>query len=197
MENNKIELKNLIMVILAVALAFLLKLKYIDGKESFSVFSPKENNLKAIANANKAIHETPTEEQPMPENENHNENNEEVFKVVEEAPRFPGCEDKVSNDEKKRCADLKMLEYLYKNIKYPLAAKERGIQGRVVVTFVVEKDGSISDVKVVRDIGAGCGEEAIRVVNSMDELAGKWIPGKMNGNAARVQFNLPVSFRLN
>ena len=90
-----------------------------------------------------------------------------------------------------------MLEYLYKNIKYPLAAKERGIQGRVVVTFVVEKDGSISDVKVVRDIGAGCGEEAIRVVNSMDELAGKWIPGKMNGNAARVQFNLPVSFRLN
>lgn len=197
MENNKIDLKNIIMVGLAVALAFLLKLKYIDGKENISFFSPKDNSIKEITDANNSVQETHKEEQPVAKSESSNENNEEVLKVAEEAPRFPGCEDQGSIEAKKKCADIKMLEYLYKNIRYPAEAKEKGVQGRVVVSFVVEKDGSISNVKVVRDIGAGCGEESIRVVNSMDELAGKWIPGKMKGNPVRVQFNLPVSFRLN
>lgn len=122
---------------------------------------------------------------------------DEIFKVVEEAPRFPGCEDKGSNDEKKKCADEKMLQYLYKNIKYPNIAKENGVQGRVVVTFVVEKDGRITDAKVVRDIGGGCGEEALRVVNSMNEMGERWKPGRQRGNPVRVQFNLPVAFKLN
>lgn len=118
---------------------------------------------------------------------------EEIFKVVEEMPRFPGCEnEKGDNKAKKECADKKMLEYIYKNIKYPAIARENGIEGTVVVTFVVEKDGSITDAKIVRDISGGCGEEAMRIVNMMP----KWNPGKQRGNPVRVQFNLPVRFKL-
>ncbi|MBL0111112.1 MAG: energy transducer TonB [Saprospiraceae bacterium] len=110
---------------------------------------------------------------------------------------FSGMRRQGSMDEKKKCADEKMLQYLYKNIKYPNIAKENGVQGRCVVTFVVEKDGRITDAKVVRDIGGGCGEEALRVVNSMNEMGERWKPGKQRGNAVRVQFNLPVTFKLN
>jgi len=121
---------------------------------------------------------------------------EEIFKVVEQMPRFPGCEDESSNEEKQACAQKKLLEYIYKNVKYPAIARENGIQGRVVVQFVVEKDGSITDVNVVRDIGAGCGEEADRVVQSMNNMPQKWTPGKQRGKPVRVQFTLPVSFKL-
>ena len=122
---------------------------------------------------------------------------EEIFKVVEQMPRFPGCEDiGGSNQEKYDCAQKEMLNYIYKNVKYPAIARENGIQGRVVVQFVVEKDGTITDARVVRDIGAGCGEEALRVVNSMNSMPQKWTPGKQRGKAVRVQFTLPVSFKL-
>ncbi|MCB9285535.1 MAG: energy transducer TonB [Lewinellaceae bacterium] len=117
---------------------------------------------------------------------------EEIFKVVEDMPRFPGCEDQSNKDERKKCAETKMLEYIYKNIKYPAIARENGVEGTVVITFVVEKDGSITDARVARDIGAQCGQEALRVVEEMP----KWVPGKQRGRAVRVQFNLPVKFRL-
>ena len=107
-------------------------------------------------------------------------------------PRFPGCEDESSKDERKNCATEKMLQFIYKNIKYPAIARENGVEGTVVVTFVVEKDGSITDAQVVRDIGAQCGQEALRVVNMMP----KWVPGKQRGRSVRVQFNLPVKFKL-
>ncbi|MCB0663205.1 MAG: energy transducer TonB [Saprospiraceae bacterium] len=117
----------------------------------------------------------------------------EIFKVVEEMPRFVGCEDLAGDaKEKKACADRKMLEFIYKNIKYPKIARENGVEGMVVVRFVVEPDGSISNPEIVRDIGAGCGDEALRIVNMMPE----WIPGKQRGTKVRVQFNLPVRFDL-
>ncbi len=103
----------------------------------------------------------------------------EIFTVVEESPGFPG-------------GDEKLYEFLAKNMKYPQMARESGIQGVVYVTFVVEPDGSISNVRVLRDIGGGCGEEAIRVVKAMP----RWTPGKQRGKAVRVQFNLPVKFTL-
>lgn len=103
----------------------------------------------------------------------------EIFTVVEESPAFPG-------------GDEKLYEFLAKNMKYPQMARESGIQGIVYVTFVVEPDGSISNVRVLRDIGGGCGEEAIRVVKAMP----RWTPGKQRGKAVRVQFNLPVKFTL-
>jgi periplasmic protein TonB len=103
----------------------------------------------------------------------------EIFTVVEEQPGYPG-------------GDEARIKFLQANIKYPEEAKELGTQGKVFVTFVVEVDGSITDVKVLRGIGAGCDEEAIRVVKSMP----KWVPGKQRGVPVRVQFNLPIKFTL-
>lgn|SRR5574344_589407 len=102
-----------------------------------------------------------------------------IFTVVEQEASFPGGYDK-------------LMEYLSKNIKYPQQARETGTKGRVMLTFVVERDGSITDIKVLRDIGSGCGEEAIRVVKIMP----KWTPAKQRGKAVRQQFNLPVVFNL-
>ncbi len=102
-----------------------------------------------------------------------------IFTVVESMPEFP-------NGMKE------LYVYLGNNIKYPVMAKESGIQGKVYVTFVVEKNGSITDVKVLRGIGGGCDEEAIRVVAAMP----KWKPGKQRGKPVRVQYNLPVRFTL-
>ena len=104
---------------------------------------------------------------------------QEIFQIVEEMPAFPGGE-------------AKLMEYVAKNIKYPQIARETGIQGRVFVGFVVEPDGSVSNVKVLRGIGGGCDEEAMRVVNSMP----KWKPGKQRGKAVRVSYMLPVNFKL-
>ena len=122
---------------------------------------------------------------------------EEIFKVVEQMPRFPGCEDQGGSDQEKyQCAQKKLLEYVYKNIKYPAIARENGIEGRVVIQFVVEKNGSITDARIVRDIQAGCGAEALRVVNSMNDKGLSWTPGKQRGKPVRVQFTLPVTFKL-
>ena len=116
-----------------------------------------------------------------------------IFKIVEDMPRFPGCEDEILNKkEKETCATNRLLQFLAQNLHYPSIARENGIEGAVVISFVVETDGSISGAKVVRDIGGGCGAEALRVVNEMPV----WRPGMQRGRAVRVQFNLPVRFRL-
>lgn len=107
-------------------------------------------------------------------------------------PEFPGCEGESDKAARAKCAQEKLLQFVYKNIKYPAIARENGVEGMVVVRFVVEKNGSITDAKVVRDIGAQCGNEALRIVNMMP----KWNPGKQRGRAVRVQFNLPVRFKL-
>ena len=106
-------------------------------------------------------------------------NEETIFIVVESMPAFPGGLDK-------------LMRYLHDNIKYPVPAKEMGIQGKVFLSFVIEKDGSVTDVTLLRGIGGGCDEEAIRVVKNMP----KWIPGKQRNVPVRVRFNLPVNFRL-
>jgi TonB family protein len=121
---------------------------------------------------------------------------EEIFKVVEESPRFPGCEDILEKQERQECAQKKMLEYLYTNIKYPESARKAGVEGMVVIQFVIEKDGSVSNTKVLRDIGEGCGEEGMRVMNMMNSEGIRWIPGIQKGEAVRVQFALPISFKL-
>ena len=104
---------------------------------------------------------------------------QEIFQIVEEMPAFPGGE-------------AKLMEYVGKNIKYPQIARETGIQGRVFVGFVVEPDGSISNVKLLRGIGGGCDEEAMRVIKSLP----KWKPGKQRGKAVRVSYQIPVFFKL-
>ena len=102
-----------------------------------------------------------------------------VFSVVEQDPEFPGGMEA-------------LYRYIAENIKYPQLARDNGITGKVYVTFVVEKDGSISLPRILRDIGGGCGAEAVRVVKAMP----KWKPGKQRGKPVRVQFNLPVNFTL-
>lgn len=124
------------------------------------------------------------------------DNNSEVFKVVEEMPLFPGCDQEGTYNENKPCADRKMLEFIYKNIKYPQAARDNGIEGMTVVSFIVEKDGSISNAKVIRGIGGGCDEESLRVIHLMQEQGIHFTPGKQKGKAVRVQFNLPIRFKL-
>ena len=104
---------------------------------------------------------------------------EKVFDVVEQMPQFPG-------------GDAVLFEYLSTHIKYPTIAEENGVQGRVIVTFVVERDGSITDVKVVKSVDPSLDKEASRVVAGMP----KWIPGKQNGSAVRVKYTVPVTFRL-
>lgn len=122
---------------------------------------------------------------------------EEIFKVVEDMPRFPGCEDKgMSKDELKKCSEGKMVEFLYKNLKYPAIARENGVEGTCVVQFTVETDGKVSDIQIVKDIGAGCGDESKRVVDMMNAQGIKWIPGKQRGREVRVRFTLPVKFKL-
>lgn len=121
---------------------------------------------------------------------------DEIFKVVEQMPRFPGCEDKATEKEKDDCAKQKMLEYIYKNLKYPAIARENGVEGQVVLQFVVDKDGSIADVKIVRDIGAGCGAAAEAIVQGMNTMGKKWTPGKQRGRPVRVLYTLPVKFKL-
>ncbi len=104
---------------------------------------------------------------------------QEIFTIVETMPSFPGGQEK-------------LMQYLATNIKYPQIARESNVQGRVYLSFVVEPDGSVSNVKVLRGIGAGCDEEAMRVVKAMP----KWSPGKQRGKSVRVSYNLPVNFKL-
>ena len=119
------------------------------------------------------IKEAVAQPEPKPEIET------KIFEVVEQMPTFPG-------------GDAALMKFLSDNVKYPVVAQENGVQGRVVISFVVERDGSITDVKVARSVDPSLDREAARVVKSMPN----WIPGKQNGSAVRVKYNVPVSFRL-
>ncbi len=114
-----------------------------------------------------------------PEPPKHVDEETKIFTVVEQMPMFPG-------------GDGALMGYLRDNIHYPTVAAENGVQGRVVVGFVVERDGSITDVNILRGVDPSLDREAMRVVKSMP----KWTPGKQNGSAVRVKYQVPVSFRL-
>jgi TonB family protein len=104
---------------------------------------------------------------------------DEVYTVVEQMPQFPG-----GNDA--------MMSYIRRELRYPETAKELGIQGKVICSFVVDRSGEIRNVEVLRGIGGGCDQEAVRVLRNMPA----WTPGKQNGQAVNVKFNLPISFKL-
>ena len=114
-----------------------------------------------------------------PEDDEEEISETEIFTVVESMPEYPG-------------GMGELMKYLGQSIKYPPLAKESGIQGRVFINFVVEPSGKISNVKVLRGIGGGCDEEAVRVVEAMPP----WKPGKQRGKNVRVSYNLPVKFTL-
>ena len=108
-----------------------------------------------------------------------NQSKEPVFDVVEVMPQFPGGQDS-------------LMSFLMHTVKYPKEAMEKGVQGRVVVQFIVEKDGTVSSPNVIRAVTPALDQEAIRVVQSMP----KWAPGKQRGKEVRTKFTLPVTFRL-
>ena len=116
---------------------------------------------------------------PPPVVEEEKPKEEAVFKFVEQMPEFPD-------------GQAAMMKYIQSNMKYPAIAKENGIEGTVIVSFEVSKSGDIQKVQVARGIGGGCDEEAVRVVRSMPN----WKPGKHNGQAVKVSFNLPIKFKL-
>ena len=116
-----------------------------------------------------------------------------IYQQVEIMPRFAGCEDIDGNEgDKTSCAQKKMFEFIYSNIKYPKVAHEKGVEGMVVISFVVNKDGAASDFRIVRDIGAQCGEEALRAIKGMPQ----WIPGRHKGQPVAVEMKLPIRFML-
>lgn len=116
----------------------------------------------------------------------------EIFTIVEDMPAFKGCENLSNETDKKTCFDRKIMEFVTSNTHYPAIAKENGIQGKVFINFVVGPDGNVKNVKVLRGIGGGCDEEAIRVIQSLPKMQ----PGKQRGKPVPVQFNLPVFFKL-
>ncbi len=99
-------------------------------------------------------------------------------------------------DERKMCSDRALLSFVQSRVKYPSMARENGIQGTVVVSFTVEKDGSISDVSPARKVGAGCTEAALKAVNAINGEGARFKPGIQGGRPVRVRYNLPVKFRL-
>ena len=132
----------------------------------------KDRTVEAVRN-DIAVAAPPPPPAPKPEVSN------KVFDVVEEMPSFPGGQGA-------------LMAFLSSNIKYPVVAQENGVQGRVIVGFVVERDGSITDVKIMRSVDPSLDREAQRVVKAMP----KWKPGKQNGSAVRVKYTVPVVFRL-
>ncbi len=131
-----------------------------------------EDNLPtAPVNMNVVPVQVIEEEQPV---------EQEIFEVVENMPEFPG-------------GNAALMQYLAKNITYPTIAQENGTQGRVIIQFVVNQDGSIVDAKVARSVDPYLDKEALRVINAMP----KWKPGMQRGKPVRVKFTVPVMFRLN
>src|SRR5690606_17038916 len=104
---------------------------------------------------------------------------EQIFFIVEEMPEFPGGE-------------LELRKFIANNIKYPVAAQEKGMQGRVYVTFVVDKNGEVANAKIARGVDPALDKEALRVVNSLP----KWIPGKQRGQTVNVSYTVPINFAL-
>lgn len=144
-----------------------------ETKTAIGAFDVKGND-ESGGTVLKAVEEIATPEPPKQEAEQN-----KVFEVVEQQPQFPGGMGALN-------------QWLGSNIKYPAMAAENGIEGRVIVQFVVERDGSVSGVHVVRGVDSSLDKEATRVVAQMP----KWIPGKQNGSAVRVKYTVPVTFRL-
>ncbi len=121
---------------------------------------------------------------------------QEIFIIMEQMPRFPGCEELQTLREKNKCSERKFKEYINENLEYPEEAIKNKTEGKVVVRFVVTDKGFIKDAKILRDIGDGCGEAAKKVILSMNNMEQKWIPGSQGGRKINAYYTIPVSFKL-
>lgn len=121
--------------------------------------------------------------------------NDSVLITAEIMPMFPGCEEILDLKERQDCANMKMLMFIYNNVKYPSMARENGIEGTVITQFIIEKDGKISEISIIRDPGGNLGTAVVDVMNLMQEQS-TWSPGIQEGIPVRVKFTLPVKFKI-
>ena len=122
---------------------------------------------------------------------------QDIHKVADEMPLFEGCNIASTDyNEKRDCSDHALLTYLYENLKYPNEAIEAGVEGRVYLQFVITDEGTIGKRRLVRDIGAGCGDAALAVLDKMvvDDI--RWTPGIKDGKRVNLLYTLPVTYKL-
>lgn len=166
----------------------------VEEQETFSDQSASANL--AVSNAPVAITKAAAPPPPPPPPPPPMLEVKEIFKVVEDMPLFPGCDDLGTKEEKTLCSQKKLLAFIYENIKYPAVARDNNVSGTVVVRFVVTESGAIEKAEILRDIGAKCGEEALRVVKLMNNMPQQWTPGEQRGRKVPVYFSLPIKFVL-
>jgi periplasmic protein TonB len=122
---------------------------------------------------------------------------EKAIQIAEEMPIFPGCEDEMTALDREACTKRKMTEFIQKNVKYPDIAVKNNTQGKIMVTFVVEKDGSITNIKTIGTrLGDHCDEAAITSVNGLNNLTRRIQAGRQNGKTVRIRYTIPVNFSL-
>ncbi|MEO1438698.1 MAG: energy transducer TonB, partial [Bacteroidota bacterium] len=115
-----------------------------------------------------------------------------TYKVVERMPIFGDCAQHKEAEAAQQCSQENLMKHLMTNLKYPEEAKKKGTEGRVIVSFVVDKKGAITKVEAKSELGDGCTEEALRVIKGMSN----WTPGEQRGKKVNVQMYLPISFKL-
>lgn len=120
-----------------------------------------------------------------------------IYPVVEEMPMVSNCAAwDTTYEAQRKCSQDVLLKFIYQNVNYPDSARMQGIEGTVVISFVVNPDSLISETKIVRDIGGGCGASALYVINALNQLGLKWAPGKQKGVPVKVRMNIPVKFKI-
>lgn len=139
-----------------------------------------------------------TTEIEITEENSDSEQEPEIFTIVEVQPSFPGCENINDDSERQRCSDKKMVMFLAKNAGYPETAREAGFEGSVFVRFIVETDGSVTNIEVLKDQtpGGGLKEAALAAVAAMNDMPKRWNPGMQRGKPVRVRVVVPLKFKL-
>lgn len=166
------------------------EIEYVD--EINETVEPSDVILKDAVLTSKPIVKEEVVAPPLPPEIIETEGEVKPFLFVENMPLFGDCANEPNEMERRACSDASLLKYIYEYLNYPAIARENGIEGRVILEFVVDNAGNILNAKVLHDIGGGCGAEAMRVVNEMDG----WIPGRQNGKKVSVLYRLPVMFKL-
>ena len=123
------------------------------------------------------------------------EQDERVFEDVDEMPRFSGCENEGDNAMRDKCAQERLLEFIYGNLTYAPEAREKGIEGRVITTFVVDTQGKVKDVKVEKGVHESLDRNAVEVIRKLNDEE-PFIPGRKDGKVVNVRYTLPISYRL-
>jgi len=122
---------------------------------------------------------------------------EKTYSQVEVMPRFPGCENKaVGYKELVLCANTRLSNYIYNRLRYPKDAMEANVEGIITARFVVRPDGLLDDIAIHNDLGYGTGDHVIRIIESMNRMPERWIPGQHQGKDVRVRLALPIEFRM-